>query len=247
MNRPTHEVVMQPVVEDSPRPTARTIGVVYLLYFLTAVAGALLMKGIVVPTDAVVTAKNLLAHESLYRAGWEVGLVANALYIATTALFYGLLTPVNRSLAAMMAFFSLVGCIVQIFGGMLQIAPFTILGDIQLASAFTVVQLQSAALLSFKLFPLVFNISLVLFALFDFLLGYLIYKSTFLPRFIGVWFMVAGVLGLLFLWPPLGTALRFVVIPIGGFAELALMLWLIVKGVDVSKWREQAGARLTPT
>jgi hypothetical protein len=229
---------MQPVVEGSPRPTARTIGVVYLLYFLTSVFGALLMKGVVVPTDAVATAQNLLAHESLYRSGWEVGLVANALYIAVTALFYGLLAPVNRSLAVMMAFFSLTGCIVQIFGGLLQVAPFTILGDTQLAAAFTVTQLRSAALVSFKLYPLVFNISLVLFALFDSLLGYLIYKSTFLPRFIGVWFMVAGVIGLTFLWPPLAIPLRFVIIPIGGLAEVALMLWLIVKGVDVSRWRE---------
>ena len=232
------------LVEDSPSPSARTIGVVYLLYFLTAVFGALLMKGVVVPTDAVATAQNLLAHGSLYRSGWEVGLVANALYIAVTALFYGLLAPVNRSLAAMMAFFSLAGCIVQIFGGMLQVAPLTILGDNQLAGAFTVVQLQSAAQLSFKLYPEVFNISLVLFALFDFFLGYLIYKSTFLPRFIGVWFMIAGAIGLMFLWPPLGTALRFVIIPIGGLAEVALMFWLIVKGVDVSRWREKAGAPL---
>jgi hypothetical protein len=235
---------MQPVVEASPHPTPRTIGIVYLLYFLTAVAGALLMKGLVIPTDAVVTAQNLLAHESLYRAGWEVGLVANAFYIAVTALFYGLLAPVNRSMAVMMAFFSLVGCIVQIFGGMLQIAPFTIMGDTQMAGAFTVAQLQSAVLLSFKLYPLVFHISLVLFALFDFLLGYLIYESTFLPRFLGVWFMIAGVVGLIFLWPPLGTALRFVIIPIGGIAEIVLMLWLIVKGVDVSRWREKAGAPL---
>jgi len=127
---------------------------------------------------------------------------------------------------------------------MLQIAPITILGDNQLAGAFTVVQLRSAALVSFKLYPLVFHISLVLFALFDFLLGYLIYKSTFLPRFIGVWFMIAGVVGLIFLWPPLGTELRFVIIPVGGIAEIVLMLWLIVKGVDVPRWREKAGAPL---
>jgi hypothetical protein len=236
---------MQPIVEGSPRPTARTIAVVYLLYFLTAVFGALLMKGLVVPTDAVATAQNLLAHESLYRSGWEVGLIANALYIAVTALFYGLLAPVNRSLAMMMAFFSLAGCTVQIFGGMLQVAPFTILGDNQLAGVFTVAQLRAAALLSFKLYPLVFHISLVLFALFDFWLGYLIYKSTFLPRFIGVWFMIAGVVGLTFLWPPLATPLRFVIIPVGGVAEIVLMLWLLVKGVDVSRWREKAGASLT--
>jgi len=234
---------MQPVVEGSPRPTARTIGVVYLLYFLTAIFGAFLMKGLVIPTDPLTTAQNLLAHKTVYRSGWEIGLVGNALYIAVTAMFYGLLGPVNRSLAMMMAFFSLVGCTIQIFGGLLQVAPLTILGDTQ-AGAFTVVQLQSAGLLSFKLYPEVFNISLVLFALFDFSLGYLIYKSTYLPRFIGVWFMIAGAVGLLFLWPPLGTALRFVIIPIGGLAEVVLMFWLIVKGVDVAKWREKVGATL---
>ena len=232
---------MQPVVEGSPSPTARTIAVVYLLYLLTSIFGALLMKGVVVPTDAVATAQNLLAHESLYRSGWEVGLVANALYIAVTALFYGLLAPVNRSLAVMMAFFSLVGCTVQIFSSLLQLAPLTILGDNQLAGAFTVAQLRTAALLAFKLYPLPFYISLVLFALFDSLLGYLIYKSTFLPRFIGVWFMIGGVVGLTFLWPPLATELRYVIIPVGGLAEVVLMLWLIVKGVDVSRWREKAG------
>ena len=231
---------MQPVVEGSPSPTARTIGVVYLLYFLTGIFGAVLMRGLVVPTDAVATAQNLLAHESLYRSGWEVGLVANALYIAVTALFYGLLAPVNRSLAAMMAFFSLVGCTVQIFGGLLQLAPLTILGDSQLASAFTVTQLQSATLLSFKLYPQVFYISLVLFGLFDIVFGYLIYKSTFLPRFIGAWFMIGGVVALTFLWPPLALPVRAVVIGVGGTAELVLMGWLIVKGVDVSKWREVA-------
>jgi len=236
---------MQPIVEDSPRPAARTIAVVYLLYFLTGIFGVFLMKGLVVPTDAVATAQNLLAHGTLYRSGWEIGLVANGLYIAVTALFYGLLAPVNRSLAMMMALFSVAGCIVQIFGGMLQLIPLTILGETQLSGAFTAAQLQAAALLSFKLYPQIFNISFVLFAGFDFLLGYLIYKSTFLPRFIGVWFMIGGAVCLIFLWPPLATQLRFVIIPIAGTAELALMLWLLVKGVDVPRWREKAGAPLT--
>jgi len=233
---------MQPIVEGSPRPTARTIAVVYLLYFLTAVFGALLMKGLVVPTDAVATAQNLLAHESLYRSGWEVGLVANALYIAVTALFYGLLAPVNRSLAVMMAFFSLVGCTIQIFGGLLQLAPLTILGDNQLAGAFTVTQLRSAALLSFKLYPQVFYISLVLFGLFDILLGYLIYKSTFLPRFIGVWFMIGGVAALTFLWPPLAHYLFPFNQVVAAVGELSLMMWLLVMGVNAQRWNEKASA-----
>ena len=138
----------------------------------------------------------------------------------------------------MMAFFSLTGCIVQIFGSLLQLAPLTILRDNQLAGAFTATQLHAAVALSFQLYPLVFYISLVLFGLFDILLGYLIYKSTFLPRFIGVWFMIGGVAALLFLWPPLALAVKPVAIGVGGIAELVLMLWLLVKGVDLPRWRE---------
>jgi hypothetical protein len=57
--------------------------------------------------------------------------------------------------------------------------------------------------------------------------------------------MVGGVACLLFLWPPLATGLRFVIIPIAGIAELVLMFWLLVKGMDVPRWREKAGAPLT--
>jgi len=112
-----------------------------------------------------------MAHEAVYRSGFAVGLIANALYIAVTALLYRLFEPVNRNMSLLAAFFSLVGCAVQIFGGLLQLAPLAVLGDSQLLSAFKVEQLQAAALLCLTLHAQTFNISLVLFALYDLLLG----------------------------------------------------------------------------
>ena len=114
---------MERMLEGPPRPTARTIGVVWMLYFLTAIVGGLLTKGLVVSTDAAATATHLLAHQPLYRAGVAVGLFANALYVALTALLYGLFAPVNRSISLTAALFSLVGCVVQIVATMLQLAP----------------------------------------------------------------------------------------------------------------------------
>jgi hypothetical protein len=140
------------------------------------------------------------------------------------------------------AFFSLVGCTVQIFATILQLAPPSILADSQLASAFTVEQLRAAALVSLKLYAQTFQISFVLFALFMAVLGYLIYNSTYLPRILGVVWMIAGVGSLSFLWPPLGAALRPVILGFDGVAEIGLMLWLIVKGVDLSRWREKVAA-----
>ncbi|HET7452824.1 MAG TPA: DUF4386 family protein, partial [Thermoanaerobaculia bacterium] len=81
---------MGEVAERSPEPSARIIGVVYLLYFLTAAAASFLAKGVVVRDDAAATATRLLAHGDAFRAAVSVGLVANVVYVALTALFYRL-------------------------------------------------------------------------------------------------------------------------------------------------------------
>src|SRR5271169_4506321 len=116
-------VMMERTAEASARPSARITGLVYLVYFLTAVLGELFMRGLVVDGDAAATANNILAHAALFRLGLATGLIATGCYIAVTALFYGLFKPVNRSLALVAAFFSLVGCAILAFGSLFRIAP----------------------------------------------------------------------------------------------------------------------------
>jgi Domain of unknown function (DUF4386) len=234
--------MMARMADDAAGPNVRSVAVVYLLYFPTALLAGFLMKGLVVPGNAAATATNILAHEALYRSGLAVDLAANALYIAVTALFYWLFAPVNRRISLMAAFFSLVGCGVQIFAGIFRLAPLVMLRDSHLSSTFGTEQLQAIALLSLTLHGGTINIALVLFALYDLLLGYLIYRSTFLPRALGIVMMIAGVGWLTCLWPPLVTALASIIVPLGGLAEIALLLWLLIRGVDVSRWREMAGS-----
>ena len=114
-------------VEASPHPKARITGVVYLLYFLTAILAVFFIRGLVVSGDAAATASNMLAHERLFRLSVAVGLIATAFYIAVTALFYGLFKPVNRSISLLAAFFSLVGCANQALGSLFQLAPLVVL------------------------------------------------------------------------------------------------------------------------
>jgi hypothetical protein len=231
-----------PIAEVSPRPKARIVGVVYLLYFITTISAVLLTKGLVVADDAAATANNILAHEPLFRLGFAAGLIANAWYIALTALFYDLFKPVNRSLSLIAAFFSLVGCTIQTFGSLFQIAPLVVLGgSSQYLRVFKAEQLQALALMFLKLHAQAINIALVFFAFYCLLIGYLILRSTFLPRILGALMVLAGMGWLTFLSPLLANYLSPYTQVFGFLAEVALMLWLLVKGVDASEARRRLG------
>jgi len=225
------------IAGESPLPAARVVGAVWLLYFATGIVGGLLGQGGIVPGNTAGALANILAHPTQYRAGVGVGLFANALYVVLTALLYGMFAPVNRSLSAMAAFLSLVGCIVQIVATMLQLAPIAILRDTALAGVFTTDQLRSVMAMCLKLYGQSYQISLVMFAMFEVVLGYLIYRSTFIPRAFGILFLVAGLSWMTYVWPPLGNAMRYFILPFGALAEFALPVWLVVKGLDVPAWR----------
>jgi len=237
MNAP---VLAERIAEASPRPGARITGVVYLLYFLTAVSGELFVRGMIVSSDPAATATNILAHERLFRLSVTVGLIGTALYVAVTVLFYGLFKPVNKTVALLAAFFSLVGCAIQACGSLFRVAPFVILEGSPYLSAFKVDQLQAMAMMSIKLNVQAAYISLVFFGMFNSLIGYLIFKSTFLPRILGVLMALSGLGWLTFLSPSLANYLLTYIEVVGIIAEASLMLWLLVKGVNVQRWKERA-------
>jgi Domain of unknown function (DUF4386) len=213
-------------------PRTRITGTVYLLFFLTAILGAVLTPG---------TPNDVLAHQALFRLGFAVSLISLALYVAVTALFYNLFRSVNRNLALLAAFFGLVGCAVQAFGSVFQLAPLVVLGD-EYKSVFSPPQLQSLAQMFVDLSVQAGHIGIVCFGVFDIVIGYLIFKSAFLPRILGALMVIAGVAWLAFLSPELANSLLTPIEVIGFVAEAALMLWLLVRGVNVQRWKEQAGA-----
>lgn len=226
---------------DVMRPTPRTIGIIWLAYFVVGIPALTLLRGMVVKGDAAATAQNIMAHVELFQTSASIDLLGNALYIALTALLYGFFRPVNRNLALTAAFFSLTGCIVQIIAGLLRIAPPYLLNDAQLASAFSAQQLQAAMMFGLTMYSKAFLISFPLFGLFELVTGYLILQSTFLPRWLGYWWLIGGVSWVIFLWPPLATTLQGVVIVLAGPAELAFALLLIVKSGDIARRRAAAG------
>jgi hypothetical protein len=239
-------VFAERIAEASSHPKARITGVVYLLYFLTAVGGELLLKGLVVERDAAITANNILAHEPLFRVGLAIGLISTVCYVAVTALFYDLFKPVNRSLSLLAAFFSLVGCAILAFASLFRLAALVVLGGGPYLSVFKVEQLRALAFLFLELYGQAVCICFVFFGVYCLLIGYLIFKSIFLPPILGVMMAVAGLGWLTFLSPPLANYLSPYVLVLGFLAELGLMLWLLVKGVNVPRWKEQASAARKP-
>ncbi len=225
----------------SPRSRARATGVVYLLFFLTAVLGAVVMPAANglggLSGDAAATANNILAHEASYRLGWALGLVSTAFYAALVALLYQLFRPVSRSLALLATSFGLVGCAIGAVGSLFQLAPLAVLGGGAYLSVFSANQLQALALLFLHVNGEVGNIALPFFGVFQLFLGYLIFRSTFLPRILGVLIALAGVGWLIFLSPPTADAVSTYLEVLGFVAEASLMLWLLVIGVNVQQWQ----------
>jgi hypothetical protein len=230
-------------VDTSPQHYARMAGVCYLLGSLTSVFGQMVvLDKLVVSGSATATAANILSHESLFRLGFVSSLMAVPFHIVWAVLFYRLFTPVNRSVSLLAGFVMLVGCTMWALGSLFYLAPLLVLQSKNSLSAFTTEQLQALALMFLKLNVLAYDIGLVFFGFWCALIGYLILKSSFLPRIIGLLEVIAGVGYLTLLWRPLAHYLYPYNLALAGPGEISLLLWLLVKGVNVRKWKEKAGA-----
>jgi hypothetical protein len=183
-------VVMGQIPEASPQSRARITGVVYLLYFLTAISAQLLIG------------RNFVALGNVIN---ELGV---GLYLLLTLLFYSLFKPVNRSVSLLAALFGIGGCVVMGLGFFYPAAP--------------------------SISPLWF------FGPYCLLIGYLVFRSTFLPHVLGVLMALAGLGWLAYLSPAVAQHLAIYIDGLGILAEASLMLWLIVMGVNVQRWSEQA-------
>lgn len=245
MSLSPHEMVER-IPESSPRFKARMAGVFQLLEAITAGSpGVFILGRLVVDGNAAVTAANILGHERLYWLGFVSLLIGVVFHVAWAFLMYELLKPVNRSVSLLAAFVILVCCAIQAITNLFYLAPLLILQSGSSLSAFTPEQLQALALLFLKLNQYAFNINLVFFGLWCVLTGYLIFRSTFLPRILGVLLVIDGLGFVTYLYPPLAYHLFIPYIAVASaLGEIPLELWLIVMGVNVQRWKGQAGAAM---
>ena len=236
--------VVKRSAEVSVRFKARIAGTFYLLTALAGIFAEFFVRGkLVVPGNAAATVSNILSHPDLYRLGFASGLIASTCYLVVTALFYNLFKPVSRSVSLIAAFISLTACALQIaFNCLLNLAPFVLLGDARYLSVFKAEQVQALTYMLLKLRVQAHQNGMVLYGLYALLIGYLIFRSTFLPRVLGVLMVFAGVGYLTFLWLPLADYVDPYNLAPGALAGLCLALWLLLRGVNAQRWNERASA-----
>jgi len=231
----------------SPKTLARLIGILLLA---TMVGGGFaqgyVAGSIVVPGDMAATAANILAHETLYRVGLSVYLVEMACQIAMTVLAYELFKPVSRTASALALTFGLVGCTIKMLARLFYAAPLLLLGGASTPGGFDPGQLQLLASFSFRLEYTVETMAMVFFGLHTLLTGYLVVRSTFLPRVLGLLTVLGGLGWSLYLYEPVARQVQTVIVGVGVLGALFKVLWFLVRGVDEARWREQA-ARAAPS
>ena len=228
----------------SVQRTARTAGVLYLIL---AVCGGFaeffVRQSLVVAGDAAATAANILGAQPLFRLGIVAELVGQVAFVLLVLALYRVLEPVGRNLARVMVAFVLVAVTITALNMLNQFAALHVLtGGTGLAS-FDPVQQQALAMMFLDLHQAGYLIAQVFFGLWLLPLGLLIYRSGFLPKFIGVLLMLATAgyvvdVATFFLAPGFGLVLsEFTFV-----GELALMLWLLVMGVNVGRWERRTAA-----
>jgi hypothetical protein len=236
-----------PIREFSPRARGRLTGLFEALEGVTSSYGQVFVLGrLVVSGEAAATAVNILAHERLFWLGYVSSVLGVAFHVVWVVLFYDLFKPVNKRLSLLAAFVGLVVCGAQALAAFLYLAPLLVLKGGASWSAFTGQQVQALALLFLKLNAYAFNLDLVFFGLWCVIAGYLIFRSTFLPRILGVLLAIDGVGWMLYLYPPLAYKMFPVIAGASALAEIPLQLWLLIMGVNSVRWNEQAGAAVQP-
>lgn len=229
------------VAETSPRTIARLAGLFFLLYCVLGVyAETFIRDQIVVSGNAATTAANILAHESTFRLGYAIYLLEMSFQVVSTALFYELLKPVNKGVSALSATFSYIGIGIKTLARLFYLAPLYVLGDSRPLAAFSGEQHEALALIFLRVDSGMAGVALVFFGFAAVLQGYLMIKSTFLPRALG-WLAFVGGLGwLAYLSPPFGNRVFMGVALFALLGVLATSVWLLTVGVNEGRWREQA-------
>ncbi|HUQ42744.1 MAG TPA: DUF4386 domain-containing protein, partial [Candidatus Limnocylindrales bacterium] len=208
--------------------------------------GQMVVFGSLLARDPATTAANILANESFFRLGVAASLIAVVLHVAWGYLLYELLKFVNAAVARFSLVLLVVGAAVQAVTALMAVGALSTLLAGDTLTGFGADQRNALAQIFMRLNAQSNNVFLALFGFWLVTIGYLVFRSTFVPRLIGLALVIEGIGWTFYVWPPVGVALFPAIAFFGIFGELALTGWLLIRGVDPDRWRAvEAASRLT--
>ena len=217
---------------------ARIAGAVYLSMVLTAPFSLIYVPGkLIVRGNATATADNILAHETMFRLSILGDLVGQVIFICLAIALYRLLSGISKTWAGLMVAFVLVSAAVGFLNTLNNIGALLLFRGGEFLAVFDKAQRDALGMLFTRLHTHGIFIDEIFWGLWLFPFGLLVFRSGFLPRFLGVWlvincfgYLVLSVIALFF--PAYyGAAFRYSQPVL--FGELAIMLWLLIKGAKV--------------
>jgi len=230
---------------NSIKKTARIAGVLYLIVAIAAFFGPMyVLPSLLVPGDATTTANNIMASESLFRAGIVSYLIIFLSEIVLSVILYVLLKPVSKTLALVATFFRLAMTTIHGINLLNQFFAMLLLSGADYLTVFETDQLHALVMLFLNAHEKGWSIGIAFFSFHVFFLGYLVFKSGYLPRILGVILILASLSYLIdsfaiLLLPNYEVTPVFLVVFII-IAELSFPLWLLIKGVNVEQWEKRA-------
>lgn len=224
---------------NSRNKTARMAGFFYLIYLITTIPSDLCRDSFIVFGDAAATAKNIMASAWLFRLSFVGDLLSAVFFLLAAWALYTLLKSVNKDLALLFLLLNLGGVAVYSINLLNQFAAVLLLSGADYLNVFQPDQLQSLAMFFLNLHHNGYWIAQIFFGAWLFPLGYLVYKSGFLPRILGSVMMIHFVGWTtttlqFFLFPGFG-AILYLTGPLGFISEFGLTLWLLIKGIKEQK------------
>jgi hypothetical protein len=220
---------------NSRSSVARLAGLFYLIFILTFVLAAYVRSQIIVSGDAAATAHNISTSELLFRSGFVIEIVSALFFVLAAWALYVLLKPVNKDLALLFLLLNLGGAAVECINMLNLFAAIQLLSGADYLNVFSADQLQAQALSYLDLYASGIVLAQIFFAAWLLPLGYLVYRSGFLPKLLGI-LLIIDFFGdmswfLQFFMLPGYPVISYPGLALSFIAEISLTLWLLFKGV----------------
>jgi len=228
---------------NSIKKTARIAGLMYLGNVITGIFAQVVRSTLIVPGDAVATAGKIMASELLFRFGVVSDLIMVMFYLLMGLVFYMLLKPVNKNIALLMLLMNLAGVPMLGINILPQFAMLLLISGAGYLTVFSPAQLHALGMLFFNLHEYGYSIAVISWGFYLVPLGYLVYKSGYLPKILGALLVAAGFCDLIqflqiFLFPSY-EVVTYPGLAVAMIAEFSFCFWLLIKGAKIPAMKSE--------